>query len=359
MFFGKFLRSKAFEIIFMIFVIASMFYVTNRLSLLIEAFFNINPSLVIFIILVVLLGYMLLYIKSKKEIKRTRNLYEFCSVIVCFLLHFVMSLWIYDILNLFLKLNDKWYLLVVIIAIIITFYGFIHAKKLDIKEYDLKLNKNKKLALISDIHAGKFVDFKQLSKIVNKINELDVDYLLIAGDLFDVDAYEYCNKDEIIKILNKLKVKEKMYAILGNHDPSSKTNIMREFYNQTKIKLLIDEINEENDIIFIGRDDITTNPKRLALNQLIKDNHKLKIVLDHNPLGIDEAITNNIDIILMGHTHKGQFFPANIFTKLAYGDSYYGYHIKDNTHMITSSGAGYFQMPMRTLSNSEIVLINI
>ena len=82
--------------------------------------------------------------------------------------------------------------------------------------------------------------------------------------------------------------------------------------------------------------------------------------MDHNPLGISEAVIDKADLIVCGHTHKGQFFPANIFTKLTYGkQGYYGYFKENNTQSIVSSGAGYFQMPMRIGSNSEIVVIDI
>lgn len=62
--------------------------------------------------------------------------------------------------------------------------------------------------------------------------------------------------------------------------------------------------------------------------------------------------------MLCGHTHKGQFFPATFFTRLAYGKKdFYGFAKREETQSIVSAGTGYFQMPMRIGSNSEIVLI--
>ena len=65
-------------------------------------------------------------------------------------------------------------------------------------------------------------------------------------------------------------------------------------------------------------------------------------------------------LIVCGHTHKGQFFPADVFTKLAYGkQGFYGYFREEKTQSVVSSGAGYFQMPMRIGSNSEIVVLHV
>lgn len=45
---------------------------------------------------------------------------------------------------------------------------------------------------------------------------------------------------------------------------------------------------------------------------------------------------------------------------MAYGrQGYYGYYKDGQTQSIVSSGAGYFQMPMRIGSNSEIVVIDV
>lgn len=52
--------------------------------------------------------------------------------------------------------------------------------------------------------------------------------------------------------------------------------------------------------------------------------------------------------VLCGHTHKGQFFPATLFTKWAYGRrGFYGHFQTGETHSVVSSGTGYFQLPVR------------
>ena len=172
---------------------------------------------------------------------------------------------------------------------------------------------------------------------------MQCDYVLIAGDTFDVDAFDYCNLSEIAEELQRLKAGRRY--VLGQ--------IL--FYR-------CDEIIETEDFIIIGRDDINSNPKRKALTEIVQKicSDKPKILMDHNPVGIADGIQNNIDLVVCGHTHKGQFFPANLFTKWSYGkQGFYGYSKTNKTHSIVSSGAGYFQMPIRIGTNSEIVQIDI
>ena len=81
------------------------------------------------------------------------------------------------------------------------------------------------------------------------------------------------------------------------------------------------------------------------------------IVLDHNPARIDEYSTE-ADLILCGHTHKGQVFPGGLITNALYTVDY-GYYQKDAEHpqVIVTSGVGSWGMPMRVGSDCEIVTI--
>ena len=101
--------------------------------------------------------------------------------------------------------------------------------------------------------------------------------------------------------------------------------------------------------------------KRKELSEFLKNEDKTLpvVVLDHNP-GKIHTYTNEADLILCGHTHKGQLFPASFVTNAMYTVDY-GYYQKDSQspHVIVTSGIGYWGMPMRVGTNSEIVSIKI
>lgn len=364
--FAKFIRGKAFSILFLIVSLLSVIYTTVRIGAVLESCFDVKAYGVLLGIFLLLLGYMLLYHTSKRKMKKTRSFYELCSVILSFLLNLVLCLLLEDFIGIFVSFSTgKVYMFAIIGSVLLTVYGFLHANHVYVKHYVIPLEEQKKLikmALLSDIHTGTFVNKRQLRKIIDQTNQMQCDYVLIAGDTFDVDAFDYCNLSELAEELQRLKAVKGVYAILGNHDPVSTDARMREFFQKSKIRLLVDEIIETEDFIMIGRDDINSNPKRKPLTEIVQKicSDKPKILMDHNPAGITDGIQNNIDLVVCGHTHKGQFFPATLFTRWSYGkQGFYGYSKTNKTHSIVSSGAGYFQMPMRIGTNSEIVQIDI
>jgi len=65
-------------------------------------------------------------------------------------------------------------------------------------------------------------------------------------------------------------------------------------------------------------------------------------------------------LILAGHTHRGQMFPGNLFTRAMLAMDYGHYQInQNNTHVIVTQGVGTWMMPMRIGSNNEIVSIDL
>ncbi len=83
------------------------------------------------------------------------------------------------------------------------------------------------------------------------------------------------------------------------------------------------------------------------------------IVLDHNPQDVDKY-DGNIDLVLSGHTHKGQIFPCGIVTDMMFPVDY-GYYRRDENapHVVVSSGAGAWGMPMRVGTDCEVVSIKL
>ena len=92
--------------------------------------------------------------------------------------------------------------------------------------------------------------------------------------------------------LQRLQPEGNVYAVLGNHDPDSSHKEVKEYFEEAGIHLLIDECAETEDFLIVGRDDILGNPARKGISELFAgvDTEKPKIVIDHNPLGIEDAV---------------------------------------------------------------------
>ena len=83
------------------------------------------------------------------------------------------------------------------------------------------------------------------------------------------------------------------------------------------------------------------------------------MVLDHQPANVTEY-GSEVDLILSGHTHKGQIFPINFITDALFPEDY-GYYRADpqSPQQIISSGVGTWGPPMRVGSDCEIVSITV
>ena len=141
---------------------------------------------------------------------------------------------------------------------------------------------------------------------------------------------------------------------------------MENFLKDASITLLAENYTViDKRLVLAGRLDSSPigsnkNQKRKDFNKIIAEKDKTlpTIVLDHNPKNINEY-NGNADLILCGHTHKGQMFPLNLITSLIYDVDYGQYSSKSNVQAIVTSGIGYWGPPVRVGTNSEIVSIKI
>jgi len=217
------------------------------------------------------------------------------------------------------------------------------------------------------LHLGALGSEKRVMEAVEEINKMNPDIVCIAGDIFDNDYYAIKNPEQVAECLRRIKSKYGVYACLGNHDAGKTMNKLIEFIQMSNINLLADKsVVIDERFILVGRLDETPigsngGLERAETEVVLKNIDKTLpvIVLDHNPQHIDEY-KNDVDLILSGHTHKGQLFPANIITGLMYTVDY-GHYRKNNEspHVIVTSGLGTWGMPMRVGTDCEIVNIRI
>lgn len=260
-------------------------------------------------------------------------------------------------------------------ALILTFgivtYGVLHAYTIKHVSYDVKLNKETstemKIVLISDLHLGAVGNEKKLSKIVDGINKQSPDIVCIAGDFYNDDFYSIKNPEKVKNLLKSIDTKYGVYAILGNHDGGKTYLKMADFMEECGITLLNDEYTIiDNRLVLVGRVDASPiggfgEIKRKPYSEVFAkiDSTLPVVVMDHTPSHTEEY-GSDVDLVLSGHTHKGQLYPFNYVTNAIFVVDY-GHYQKDpqSTNFIVTSGIGTWGMPMRVGSNCEIVTINI
>ncbi len=216
-----------------------------------------------------------------------------------------------------------------------------------------------RIGMVSDLHLGKLFGGKQLDNLANIFNQEKVDLILIPGDVMDDNVNAYL-AEQMQPHLAKLEAPLGIYATLGNHDLFGDEHRIADEIRKAGIRLLQDEhFIVDNRFVLVGRDDDLDRGRPSTEKLLAKISQNLPtFLLDHRPTEIEKHAKLGIDLQVSGHTHKGQVFPASLITKMMYRLDY-GYEKIQNSHFVVSSGYGFWGVPFRLGSQSEVVIIDV
>jgi predicted MPP superfamily phosphohydrolase len=251
------------------------------------------------------------------------------------------------------------------VLFIIGYFRFMHPaiEKIDINVKNEHAPTNSlKMVVVSDLHLGSILGKNHLCRYVNLINAQQPDLVFIVGDMINGNLKPLMKQGMEEEIL-QLKASLGVYAVLGNHEYiGGDIAATEEFYKSCNIKCLRDDVCEiDSRLILIGRDD-RTNRHRLSLEKLcekVKNEKNLPLVLlDHQPYQLEEAVKNNIALMLSGHTHDGQIWPVSLIVRSMY-EIAQGYKKKENSHFYVSSGLGIWGPPFRIGTQSEVAVITM
>ena len=266
------------------------------------------------------------------------------------------------------------------LTILLMIYGGFHARDIRTAHYSVTLDKNMgapplRLALVSDLHIGTSVDRKWTAAIVNAVNEAKPDIVCLAGDIFDNDLSIIKDLDGVAEELKRLKAPLGVYACQGNHDSDRRslrenatTDRIQNFLKNAGVIYLLDEVVLVQDRFYLaGRMDarpIGLRQARKSASELVAglDSSLPLIFLDHQPVDFPAEEEAGADLILAGHTHRGQFFPGSIATAVIYkkaGAVDYGLWRGKSAQGIVSSGAGVWGPVIRIATNSEVAVIDV
>ncbi|RXZ84824.1 metallophosphoesterase [Paenibacillaceae bacterium] len=216
-----------------------------------------------------------------------------------------------------------------------------------------------RIAMASDLHLGNIVGNRHLKKMVSKINALKPDVVLLPGDVLD-DSIEPFIRNKMMDNLKKLQARDGVYVVLGNHEYyGGSVEQYVALMEENGFKVLRDEIAEPSGAYYVvGRKDRTAESRegRLSVSALLAglDPSRPIIVMDHQPYGFEQAAEAGADLLLCGHTHRGQIAPNHWITKRLF-ELDWGYMRKGKMHVAVSSGFGSWGPPIRIGSRSEII----
>ncbi len=233
-----------------------------------------------------------------------------------------------------------------------------------------------KIALVADIQADWYTDENRLANFMEKVNSTNPDLILMAGDMITgTPDYIKTSADE----LSKLNAKYGIYTCVGDHDNWAYRGDLRRSRREVTEALsgvgieMVDNQYRKIDVdsSSIGIAFITESYSQRASLMLIDSLVKktaaddLKIVVVHQPVDkvLNNAVSNNINLMLSGHTHGGQvtfLFPfinltPTIFeTQHVKGEFYY-----EDLMLSVTKGLGMSLVPLRYNATPEVTLITI
>jgi len=256
--------------------------------------------------------------------------------------------------------------LAVALTLVFSAVGFLSASRISLTEYRLSEEPSLRIAFFSDLHLGSAGSEGRLDRIVRAVNAQKPDAVLLGGDIFDSDFTKIADPDRAAALLSGLESRYGTFACAGNHDAGETVPQMLDFLEKSKIRLLRDEaVTVEERFVLVGRRDRSPigsfdGTARLPMSEIPLPEGPLPvIVLDHNPAEAD-TYGAGIRLVLSGHTHRGQIFPAQLVTGLLFPVDYgLARFSPEGPQVIVSSGIGYWGMPLRLFTKSELVLIEL
>lgn len=241
-----------------------------------------------------------------------------------------------------------------------------------VTHYDLQVDKpavdgrdTLNIVMVSDIHSGLILNNGRLAGLVDMINAQQPDLVVFAGDMIDEDVTVFA-EEKMAENFCRIQAPYGVYACLGNHEYyAGPIEDVERYLQQGHVVLLRNQAQRlAPGLLLAGRNEagggIEGMPGQMALADILSERleNDFTVVLDHIPSRLAEAEQEGVDLLLCGHTHRGQLWPNNYITSRIYPLDY-GWYENGPFHVIVSSGFGTWGPPLRLGSQAEIVDITV
>lgn len=232
-----------------------------------------------------------------------------------------------------------------------------------------------RIAHVSDLHNDEFG--KDNKKLIKIIESAEPDIIAVTGDLID----SYTTDVEIaLSFMKQAQQIAPCYYVNGNHESRviGDYQLLKEGLEEIGVVVLenatlplekdgeciqltgVSDPGFETDYLYGDTEGVMRN----HLEELIGDNDKFNLLLSHRPELLDVYAEYDIDLVLSGHAHGGQFrlpFVGGLYAPnqglMPEIDA--GLYIKENTNLIVSRGIGNSLFPFRLNNRPEVIAVTL
>jgi uncharacterized protein len=340
-------------ILFISFYFGMQYYSMFRLT----GFFAKNYNLLIISLVLTLIYPVATIIDRLFHSIYTRIIYFFVSSLAGMLFILFFTLLILELINLITPIFNKQIIGIILLLFVfaLSIFAIINATDITVKKINIdNFGKDLRIVQLSDVHIGTVRNSHFLNKIITKTNSLNPDIVVITGDF--VDGSGKLSAETFVQLNG---IKAPVYLVMGNHEFYEGEQKVIDFLSKTKVKVLRNEPELIKGINIIGLD-YSENKSYVAdhLKNIEFNKSKPTILLNHVPIGYDDAEKAGIKLQLSGHTHDGQIFPFTLLVKTRFPKINGLYNI-GNMSLYVSPGTGTWGPPMRLGSKNEITVINL
>ena len=285
-----------------------------------------------------------------------------------------------------LKLRRNWGnyvgLVLVLAELYILFHGtMVGTDRLNVRQVTIEFDDLPKafdgyrIAQFTDVHLGSMKDELML-RAVTAIDDMRPDLIVFTGDIQNMGPDEL---PRFTQTLKRLKAKDGVMSVLGNHDYSRYVNVSpeealrnermtRDFETSAGWQLLLNDnriVRRGSDSIVIAGGENDGRPPFPAKADLKKTLHGIDaksfvVMLQHDPSAWRRHILpqTNAQLTLSGHTHGGQISLFGFRPTELVGKEDDGLYVEGKRKLFVSTGLGGF-IPFRFYMNPEVVEITL
>ena len=231
-----------------------------------------------------------------------------------------------------------------------------------------------RIAHISDLHNAEMG--KDNEKLLTILRDADPDMIAITGDLIDSRNTDIELALQFVRAAVKIAP---CYYVTGNHEArvneyeelkagmeAAGVTVLEDVRTEISIEgetitlIGVNDPSYQTDYLF-GDSETVMNTK---LEELHTENDGFTILLSHRPELFDTYADHDIDLILSGHAHGGQFRLPFIGGLVAPNQGLFpeydaGIYTEGNTNMLVSRGIGNSILPFRINNRPEVILIEL
>jgi len=228
-----------------------------------------------------------------------------------------------------------------------------------------KVTRPVRLVAVTDLHLGALTIASRIDALAELIRAQNPDLLLHVGDLVN-DHPEAVR--HLASRLAEVRPRLGTYGVFGNHERYEGDARSAMVFRWAGARLLRNESVRlpEAGVQILGVDDpgragdvtgiIAGEIGGLAPGM---DPALFQVLLNHRPQAWREAAQPlGIELMLSGHTHRGQVFPFYLVVNRFY-EFMGGFYEENGSVLGVSAGAGFWGPPLRVLAPPDILVVDI